>query len=177
MASRRITRRTVSRSPSRKFVWVRHTVTSTTTGDSVGSDLLSQFETDYGAQLIGCTIVRIRGAMWATTPESGAGVDHLRMGARVESGRGLDLSVALPSASGLFEDENADWMLWQPFFQVRPTAAGAPDELSGRIVDVQSSRRLEELGERLVMVVTPNPAAPTIVWTYGWDLSIGVKLP
>jgi len=161
----------------RKFVWVRHTVTAAVTNQVLGSDLLSQFETDYGAQLIGCTVVRIRGIVFATTAQEGAGADHFRMAARVESGRGLDLTAALPAAAGPFDGENADWMLWQPFFQVRPLAGTIDGDLVGRVIDVRASRKLEELDERLVMFVAPNPAAPAVAWTYGWDLSIGVKLP
>lgn len=159
-------------------MWVRHFVAASTTGQTNGSDLLSQFESDYGAGLIGCTIVRIRGIMWASAAAGVGTTNAFRFGARVASGAGLDLSQPLPTAADMTNDENADWMLWEPMAHVVSTAGGAPiDQLTGRVVDVKSSRKLEELNERLIMVAGPNSGAPTIEWSYGWDLSIGVKLP
>jgi len=170
-------RRTVSRGTRRKFIWARHDVANQSTNQIFGSDLLSQFETLYGAQLIGCTVVRIRGTMWATS-EGGVGTTNTaRIGVRVESGTGLDLSVALPVASGPFTDDSADWMLWEPFTNTIGPSGQYPHTLIGRTIDVRSSRKIDELGMRLIGVFGPNPAAPTIEWSYGWDLSIGVKLP
>lgn len=178
MPRRSMTRRSVARPQRRKFVWVRHLLNSSGADVATGSDLLSQFETDYGAQLIGATIVRIRGLMYANADSGQGTTNTFRFGARVLSGA-LDLSGPTPDQSP-FVDENADWMLWEPFIQsVTTTAAGGEDQQVGlmRMIDVKSSRRLDELGERLVMFQASNPAAPTVVWSYGWDLSIGVKLP
>lgn len=175
----RTVRRNVSRGTTRKFIWARHVVASQVTGDPVGSDLLSQFETDYGAQLLGATVVRIRGYMFAFPSVNANAVDQFRFGARVASGN-LDLTGAIPDQSP-WTDEHADWMLWQPFARAQDagglssTAQGS--ELSARMVDVKAARKIEELGERLIMVQGGSPGAPTIEWTYGWDLSIGVKLP
>lgn len=159
-------------------MWVRHFVAATTTGQAFGSDLLSQFETAYGAQLLGATIVRMRGIMWANAASGQGTTNTFRVGARVLSGA-LDLSGPVPDQDP-WVDENADWMLWEPFVQsVATTAAGGDPQDVGmqRMIDNHAARKLEELGESLVMFVGPNPAAPTIVWSYGWDLSIGVKLP
>lgn len=147
------------------------------TNQTFGSDMLSQFETDYGAQLIGCTVVRVRGIMWATSTGGTGTTNTARMAMRVATGQGLVLGSPIPVAADLYQDENADWMLWEPFANVIGPSGQYPTNLLGRVVDVKSSRKIGELGERLIMLFTPNPAAPTIVWSYGWDLSIGVKLP
>lgn len=170
-------RRNVSRGTRRKFIWARHDVAASSTNQILGSDLLSQFETLYGAQLIGCTVVRIRGTMWATSTGGTGTTNTARIGVRVESGTGLDLSAPLPVASGPYTDDSADWMLWEPFTNTIGPSGQYPTTLIGRTIDVRSSRKMEELGQRLIAVFAPNPAAPTIVWSYGWDLSIGVKLP
>lgn len=167
--------RSVSRGTRRKFVWVRHLLLTSGTNFTVGSDLLSQFETDYGAQLIGCTIVRIRGLIFANSDGAAGTTNHVRFGARVLSGA-LDLSGPVPDQSP-FVDENADWMLWEPMIHSIPPLDDGPDVGIMRMIDVKSSRRLEELGERLVMFSASNPGATTVEWAYGWDLSIGVKLP
>ena len=170
-------RATVSRGTSRKFVWARHFFAGTMTGDALASDLLSQFETDYGAQLIGCTITRIRGYMYAIASDAETDtLNAFRAGIRVSTGN-LDISSGVPDQSP-WTDENADWMAWEPFATVNtPSTATADDPLSARLIDVKAQRRLDELGERLLLIHGGAPGAPTITWAYGWDLSIGVKLP
>lgn len=168
----------VSRGTTRKFVWARHTFVGEQTGAAVGGDLLSQFETDYGAQLIGATITRIRGYAFAqATDATDNTINQYRMGIRVLSGN-LDLSGTVPDQDP-WTDENADWMAWMPFASV-VAVGGLPigdSVLNAMRVDVKAQRRLDELGERLVLFQAGNPGAPTITWAVGWDLSIGVKLP
>lgn len=176
-----MTRRSASRprSDRRKFIWARVFDSTSITGDAVGTDLLSEFETAYGAQLIGCTITRIRGYFFAwgsnTTAEA---QDAFRMGIRVTSGF-LELNP-LDQDNSPWNDDWADWMAWEPYVTV-PALAGAellgPDTLVARQIDVRSKRRLDELNQRLVMLYGGNPAAPTITWGVGYDLSIGIQLP
>lgn len=174
--ARTVRRVNVSRGTRRKFVWVRHILNSSGTDVTTGSNLLSTFETAYGAQLIGCTVVRIRGLVYANSDGTAGTTNSFRFGARVLSGA-LDLSGPVPDQSP-FVDENADWMMWEPFIHSRETVTStSPDVGTMRMVDVKSARRIEELGEALVMFQASNPSAPTITWSYGWDLSIGVKLP
>lgn len=170
-------RTTVSRGTSRKFVWARHFLATTMTGDAQASDLLSQFETDYGAQLIGCTITRIRGYMYAVAQDAETDtLNAFRAGIRVSSGF-LDISSPVPDQSP-WTDENADWMAWEPFATVNaPVTADSSSVLVARMIDVKAQRRLDELGERLLLFHGGAPGAPLITWAYGWDLSIGVKLP
>lgn len=171
---RKASRTTVSRGTSRKFVWVRRQLFQGPASNvETGTDLLSTFETAYGAQLIGCTIVRIRGLMFAFTDEAAGAVDSFRMAARVTSGN-VDISTAVPDLTP-FTDENADWMLYEPFINFTGNTDGHVGNI--RYVDNQSSRKIEELGERFVMFHGSNPAAPTVQWGYGYDLSIGIKLP
>lgn len=169
-------RTTVSRGTRRKFIWARHFfVGAGAVPAATGSDLLSQFEQDYGAQLIGCTITRIRGYAFAAPSDAADNtIDAFRMGIRVTSGN-LDLSTTTPE-QGPFADENADWMAWLPFCSVY--LGGLPygdGVLNAMRVDVQSQRKIEELGERLVLF--QESGGGSVTWARGWDLSIGIKLP
>lgn len=177
MVRRTTARRNVSRGTTRKFIWARSNEAVQVTGDAVANDLLLDFETAYGAQLIGCTIVRIRGYMYAAATEGVSNTaDQFRFAARVSSGQ-VNVGV-LDQTLSPWADENADWMLWEPFATVNsPVVASADGELVARRVDIKAARKLGELGERLVLFLGGNPGAPLITWNVGWDLSIGVKLP
>ena len=56
-------RRNTRRTPQRKFVWARtqHIFAVGSDQRNYGVDLLQQFQQEYGAQLLGATVVRIRG--------------------------------------------------------------------------------------------------------------------
>lgn len=175
----RRTSRSPQRANRRKFVWARNFNSTAITGDAVGTDLLSEFETAYGAQLIGCTITRIRGYFFAWGSNTAAEAqDAYRMGIRVTTGF-LELNP-LDQDNSPWNDDWADWMAWEPFATV-PALAGAQllgdGVLNARMIDVRAQRRLDELGQRLVLLHGGAPAAPTITWGVGWDLSIGIKLP
>lgn len=175
MAGRRGVSRGTRAVVRRKWVWARAAVGQIALGPNGVSrtNLLANFETLYGAQLIGTTVMRIRGIV-ATTTDATGGFQRLRMAAKVESTQ----DPAPSTVDGPYGSEHDDWMLWEPF-----ATNGASDEYFGndvaaRVIDVQSARRLEELGEELQLwfqAAPDNQADTQVALTY--ELSVGLKLP
>lgn len=165
MARRRFFRR--ARSARRKLVWNHSVETDTTLGQTNGAvDILADFRTVMGitANLPGCTIARVRGA-----------VQYL-----------YDPLVAATSLSGLFigmvvneiglasprplTNPNADWFYreWLPDAQpgqVIDPAAGAA--LASWQFDVKSMRKMQEVNQTIAFAwertAVPNLNALTVV--------------
>lgn len=158
------------RSSRRKVVWARSIVndlTVPTTG--VVTNFLASFETDYGANLIGSTVIRIRGLIGAS-PNVSTGPSQLVLGVRVNS----DATVAL--GNGPFDQPHLDWMGWEPFIFRFGGITGNEmnrDDAVSRQVDIKSQRKLEEINEQLSVWSQGNQQA----WTVSWNLSILLKLP
>ena len=135
----------------------------------VGS-LLTTFETQYGAQLIGATIVRVRGIMQCgSTAASG-----------LQQGRwGLTVSEETPAAVDLYGlGAHKDWFAWEPLMTQASQSGSLQFPGATRIIDVRSARKIDELGADLYAVMTAsggNTAATT--FRADWDLSFGIKLP
>lgn len=160
-----------SRRPTRKFVWARQEgiITNVAVDGVTRTALLSDFETLYGAQLIGCTIVRIRGLIGVRPVTAASSFNSVRAAVQVEP----NPSGAPVVADGPYGGEHNDWMLFEPFH----TASGVGNsEVDGRVIDVRSSRKLEELNQGLFLYFgtrSTNTSAVDVVF----DLSIGIKLP
>ena len=158
------------RSSRRKVVWARSTVndlTVPTTG--VVQNLLYSFETDYGANLIGATVTRVRGLISASLNVS-TGPSQMVFALRVNS----DATVAL--GNGPFDQPHLDWMGWEPFIFRFAGITGNEmnrDQALSRVIDIKSQRKLEEINEQLSAWVEGNQQA----WTISWNLSILLKLP
>lgn len=173
MAQRRNSRGgTVQR---RKWVWARaqgDALVAAGTGAGAGfkTDLLTQFEGAYGADLLGATVMRVRGQYFADMASFLAGpgaVGHLTAGIRTYA-EPLDPDEETPA-----DTPHADWMSYEPFICA---ITGDPFYASDRrTVDVQSSRKMEELGTGLLLAVSHNVSGVAIPFSY--DLSIGLKLP
>lgn len=124
-------------------------------------NLLGNFETTYGAQLIGCTAVRIRGVI--KYDHAGAGDVSAVTAIRVVD----DQEVAtLTGARGPLLDLYADWMMFEPTIRSGLTE----DE---HVFDVQSSRKIEELGQGLYVAIQST----SVALTYQGVFSVGLKLP
>lgn len=147
-------------------------------------NLLSGFETAYGANLIGCTVMAIRGYLGFLGQSTVAG-DHAfgRVGIKVTDQpqalvAGSDSLYDTTSQSGGAHD---DWMAFYPLF-VSSTGAGQASPgwdgagSSWARVDVQSRRRIDELGQALMLDVSLI-AVTGIDLVYAHDLSILVALP
>lgn len=155
----------------RKMVWARHLNTGTTiTVGATGTqlNLLSSFETEYGANLIGATAIRIRGVMFGTPTVAGSG--SLIAGVRVSN------DADATAGNGPQSSPYADWMLYESFI----FDDGGLLDLTGdsqvvsRVVDIRSMRKLEEINEQLTLWLE---AAGTGNWRFTSSLSILLKLP
>ena len=159
MAARIYSRRRYSSSPRRKKIWARRMIVQSELqpGETQHSLLLWDFEEMYGAQLIGCTVARIRGFIEVVgTPPGG-----LIYGIRVVTARTVD---DIPQGLGPGSEPHADWMTWdvvsvqEPFYRF----------------DVKAMRKFEELGQQLVLSVESAGTNP-VTWTAG--VSVLVLLP
>lgn len=184
-----MSRRTFSRSrrttPRRKMVWARHTnvdnlevLTSPETAPPSATDLLAPFRTEMGSQLIGVTVARIRGIMGVHTLAPSPALTFVRAAIRICDQ--ADLERAPGNIDSPFDENSAylDWMAWEPF--VAPeNAEHRPAQTVQRVVDMKSSRKLEELNQSLGLFVGTRTAAgdqvsPITFWS---NLSILLMLP
>jgi hypothetical protein len=133
-------------------------------------NLLDQFETAYGANLLGATVTRIRGVVVAGNNIAPVATGQLLLSARV----GVSSEVSADNNDGITQPY-ADWMLWEPFvFQNLPASGQTADSWAlSRTIDVKSQRRLDELNDELQMWI----AASSTSFAYSWNLSILLKLP
>ena len=163
MAIRRGTRRSTTTS-TRKWVWARATYRFQLGPNAITqANLLSDFEVAYGAQLIGSTVMRIRGVL-SCYSVSATVYNTSRVGVIVER-----QPVVL---AGPYTQPHADWMLYEPLVSGPQNAFGP----ASRVIDVKSSRKIEEISDQLTMVVQADPLNVQTLIHYV-DLSIGVKLP
>lgn len=165
-------RATVSRgTPRRKFVWARVSESGSLAPDTVDRDnLLETFETQYGAQLIGCTVVRIRGIIYTSSSNTG----QLMVAAAVVESEPPAPDTPV-NAEGPTQRPFADYMLYEPFI-TSGAASGPQSDTSARMIDVKSARKVEELDERLSLYLQ-TPSGNAVAVSYHYSLSIGVKLP
>lgn len=181
--------------PRRKLVWARHSDGIVIpVDDPAGTQnryLLDDFETRYSADLIGVTIMRIRGVMTAGLvgdSDAQEGYGAIRVGVRVTDH--ADINQTDYSNDAMYDTQAyADWMLFEPFMldALGAIASGDIAEATAgsevRRIDVKSRRKLGELGETLELVagrpVTGgvDPPANTMAVRLRWDLSILVALP
>lgn len=152
----------------RKRIWVRRTITEAelAAGASAHSLLLADFEADYGAQLIGVTVARIRMTL---TLDSGAEArGGLLFGVRVATvDQVTDLAVSPTYGPG--SRPGADWMTWGLL-----THMDQGGFRTARDYDVKAMRKIDELAQTLVLSVENAGAAPL---TWGGAVSVLVLLP
>lgn len=154
------------------MVWARSITTGATvaTVSPVKQNLLANFETEYGANLIGATVTRIRGVVVAGNNVSPAVSSQMLLAVRV----GNDAEASGQLSDG-FNQPYLDWMAWEPFiYQALPAAPQTSDSPAlSRLIDVKAQRKLEEVNEELQVWV----GALNAPFAYSWNLSILLKLP
>ena len=142
-------------------------------GVLTGSSALTEFETTYGAQLIGATIMRIKymAVFWTDPPAAGSSNAAASFGFLVQN-----QLAAIPAAAS---NVDADWM-WH---ETRYFIHGPEDTLDGAAyhhiqVDIKARRRLDELGDSLFHYVKVEPGStnPTTL-RFIADWSVLVALP
>lgn len=169
------------RAPLRKFVWARSQGFLPGDAPERGLDLLGQFQQEYGAQLLGATVVRIRGFIVPANFTSPI-VGTVRGTFGVIVGKDTD-DYSAPTLA-VEQREHDDWLAYLPWaMNVPPADQYSPDvtrytsnvQASPFAVDIKSSRKIEELGQTL-QLWRSEPTAAGGAGTE-WHLSMGLKLP
>lgn len=165
-----------SRAPLRKFVWARSFGFLGSDSGQLGVDLLGNFQQEYGAQLVGATVVRIRGFV---IPGQAPGLEGTYGGVyaiMVDS----DNTILTDSRNAVEQREHEDWLAYLPYtiqgIDLRPGEVATSNAQGNPwAVDIKSSRKVQELGQSLFLFrETPLSAdSPGMEW----HLSIGLKLP
>lgn len=167
------------RAPLRKWVWAR------SSGEGLAPDvpinLLEEFQAEYGAQLLGATVMRIRGYCEPFFGVAAPGNTLSRgvFGIIVEE----DQELVTPPPDKLPNARPHDnWLAWLPWAAAGqdpgPAANGLTTgnaQASPYAVDVKAARKIEELGQGLHL--WPEIVAPGTEPVWHYDLSIGLKLP
>lgn len=135
---------------------------------------LATFETSYGANLIGVTVMRIRGRMWVPVPP--AATLQYRAGFKI-----TDQANPPDTAEQLYRPDDIggahdDWFGFY-VLAAGPVAANIPHEMSYVDVDVKSNRKVDELGERLQLHVSTFSGIAGAEGVLAFDLSVLVALP
>jgi len=173
MATRRSFNRRPSAAPRRKRVWSREVNDVTIAAGGVGQlDLLADFATGYGANIVGATVGRVRmNLVWETTSTPNSR-DALTFGVRV-GGRQVD---TIDQDPGDAIGRHLDWMYWRQFFPVGESSSAGVLGTAALEVDIKAQRRMEELGQTLWFVISGTTDA-SIAGTAGVAASTLLLLP
>ncbi len=167
VAGRRFTGVSARRAPARKMVWARAAVEGTATGGAtLNANLLGNFESVYGANLIGATIIRVRGVVMVT----GSSLDT-----RHTLGCVIGKQDDVWTGNGPETDRYLDWFVYEPF--ATSTDAGSTgSSFDRRVIDSRSARKMEELDQQAWLVLqSDQTASETAIWS--GLLSVLLKLP
>lgn len=174
--------------PKRRLFWVRKR-SFKFPGDGAGNafrtNLLDQFEEEYGAQLFGFTVTRIRGhlSVWPQSTEDfpvGTPVTY-SAGIRVVDDAAIEQADTDETHVPLLpmQDHHADWMwLTRETIMTPPdfVGAGQPFGVMRHEIDVKAQRRIDELGQGLY-ALSGNSGIDEAPLSYDLDLSILMKRP
>lgn len=166
MAYRRTFRRVAGRRPRRKIVFARegHTGLLAAAGAATTFAPLANFETTYGAQLLGATIMRIRGHICYSPDEPGLDQsDYMNYGFIVMPSDPLANSPS-PNVVSTNDDRMASWMWWDTLMragnQVLAGTTGSVTERNlHRSFDVRARRVLRQMDDRLIFSVAEGATA------------------
>jgi len=171
----------VGRAPRRKLVWARTFNSGQTHTPGVTStniNPLAFFESSYGANPIGITIMAIRGnVMWTIDNSATAGERAMfRYGIRVKNDADTTAGDLFAAPGG----SDADWMMWDggALHTVNGAATGTAGEggVYRAAINNRSRRRIDELGDTLVLSSQVANASVTPA-VFFYDLSILIALP
>ena len=152
-------RRRVLARPQRKRVWARQLGSFTGVTQALAQDLslTGQFETDYGADLVGATVARTHVSLSAVTTAGTSAVAGLAVGILM---RPAPIATAVAPLDPEFR--HADWSYVRVFWG-DPGAAGTAEQLVADI-DLKSMRKMDEIGMTYELVVQSATSGST------WDV-------
>lgn len=168
----------------RKLIWARRqeVFNPLTNLPAAGEaqDLLSFFRSEGGSSL-GATVTRVRVDLsleWIAG-ESFNGGDAVAVGILVDQLQLNQLEVPRPGV-----ELHADWMYWRRIspaetvtaLPVAATSGVVSTFLGSLVIDVQSQRKIEELGQTLWMVVDPTFTGATALRVVA-NSSVLLRLP
>jgi hypothetical protein len=183
MARRRNTNSRRSSGPRRRLFWARSTDVAQYSEGSPArwSNLLGQFNADYGADLFGFTVTRIVGhySWFAADSQDVSTAYRLPVGIRVdEQSESIAGNARLDKLP--INDPNADWMYVRNNYGITDsvqTHSSTRENAENRVeLDLRSQRRLDELGQSLYLYHGMVPFTDVTV-TFHWDLNILCKRP
>lgn len=172
----------------RMFVWARSSG-SLVAGEGAtpptgGVDLLQSVRERYGgAEFRGATVVTVKGYLKPDDQGVGGGFTGrtaMRVGPEGDPNVApADIGRMGPGAPGVGLQEDSspeyDWMGWFPH-AITEGDASPPASWNRAAspwgIDLQSARRMEELGQSLLMFYSSGTAGTAVLY----DLSIGIKL-
>lgn len=160
-------RSSTSRSPRRKVISLRENVTSLSqvagSAGLVTTDALASFETLYGAQLIGATILGIRGRIATYSNTSVVSQYTTYMGFIVEKLERADIVSGHPDPGAASNDRMAAWMAWTTVpghFAATPPAGLSPFQWTS--FSWRGRRNITNLEDTLILAYGHNAPAGTI---------------
>lgn len=145
-------------------------------------DALLEFEQSLGSSTVGATIVRTRGYFsWADTGRVENVITQCR--ATMYVGNNNEVTRGPNANDNAFDDlsANKDFFLFEPHLIDAPEAdtQTGGDDTHGRLIDVKSSRKIEELNQTVILdfsAQTPNGVAVANVGCV-FDLSMLLMFP
>jgi len=183
MARRRYNNRGRSSSGTRRrLFWARRRVnlTYTDTERAYPTDLLSEFQAAYDADLFGFTVTRVLGTVVVWTEENNVETSRwFSLGFRVADTATVDEADTDAEQLNLTPNNNpfADWMYArnQPIW-FSPSSTGLSRQPVQFEIDNRSQRRLDELGQSLYAFSGVHQSPPSNVQA-AMDLHVLCKRP
>jgi len=140
--------------PRRKRVWGRFfTNSSIIAGGDVKLTPLGDFETAYGANLIGATVVRLIGEIGVLSTVATVSVQH-----------GIMIGSATVTAGQVTPlNRYEDWMYWDSFMSAG-AGFSAPEPMRPHRFDLHGARKLEEIDQELQWLLHSTTAVTFYAW-------------
>lgn len=181
--------RRMRRGPRRKLVWARYRNTASQAvpagagqnfGTPIVADALGPFKAVLAANPVGLTVTRVRGIIAVPTATTTGNLAAMRFTLHVGDPRDVTAPVA-DDNPWTDQAQNDDYMMFEPFLDYQSSAgpAGnvlASSDVGSRMIDVRSSRKLQELNQTLLFKAGGNSSVATTV-TWWVDLSLLLMLP
>lgn len=136
--------------PQRKSAWGRFSAVGTVSSDQPQNyDLMADMRSRLGSDLVGTTVVRIRGQIYVQSEAPSTIIFGVR---QTEQGANLI------EEHGVFLYPYLDWMMFKPFNFGATNITEGETQSQVYDVDVRSSRKIEEIGETLMFSVGTDGA-------------------